>query len=74
MALMLRIRPTGGAEFSVDVLPSANVQDVKIAATAGCEMDPEVMKATNLGSYSLTLSLQRGFAVIAALQTPRAPL
>ena len=49
MAQMLKIKAAGGIDFPIEVAATgATVQDVKIAATAGCDMDPEVMKAGDL--------------------------
>lgn len=43
-AMLLRIKPSGAPEFEVDVEDGATLQDVKVAATAGCDIDPELMK------------------------------
>ncbi|CAK9074728.1 Ubiquilin (Suppressor of NosA) [Durusdinium trenchii] len=42
--MLLRIKPSGAPEFEVDVEDGATLQDVKVAATAGCDIDPELMK------------------------------
>ncbi|CAE7368437.1 ubqln [Symbiodinium microadriaticum] len=50
MAQMLKIKAAGGIDFPIEVAATgATVQDVKIAATAGCDMDPEVMKVIYKG-------------------------
>ena len=46
MVLSLQIK-TGKAEFYVDLVAASTVQDVKIASTAGCDIDPELMKASD---------------------------
>ncbi|CAE7828183.1 DSK2A [Symbiodinium sp. CCMP2592] len=54
--IMLKIKAAGGIDFPIEVAAmsegsatGATVQDVKIAATAGCDMDPEVMKVIYKG-------------------------
>eukprot|EP00490_Sorites_sp_Unknown_P023280 CAMPEP_0114690836 /NCGR_PEP_ID=MMETSP0191-20121206/66139_1 /TAXON_ID=126664 /ORGANISM="Sorites sp." /LENGTH=361 /DNA_ID=CAMNT_0001981243 /DNA_START=18 /DNA_END=1103 /DNA_ORIENTATION=- len=47
--LQLRLRPAGGAEFKVEVEQSASILEVKVAATAGCDIDPELMKLVYKG-------------------------
>jgi len=54
--IMLKIKAAGGIDFPIEVAAmsegsatGATVQDVKIAATAGCGMDPEVMKVIYKG-------------------------
>eukprot|EP00438_Fugacium_kawagutii_P027171 Skav214900 [mRNA] locus=scaffold1561:129564:143547:- [translate_table: standard] len=38
-----------GAEFHVELEPSASIVEVKVAATAGCDIDPELMKMVYKG-------------------------
>lgn len=45
----LRLRPAGGAEFQVELEQSASILEVKVAATAGCDIDPELMKIIHKG-------------------------
>jgi len=42
--MQLRIRIAGCPDFQVEVDSSATVMDAKVAATAGCDIDPEGMK------------------------------
>lgn len=46
---LLRLRPAGGAEFQVELEQSASILEVKVAATAGCDIDPELMKIIHKG-------------------------
>lgn len=40
----VKVRAAGCADFDATAEPSATVADFKIAATAGCDIDPQVMK------------------------------
>mmetsp|Transcript_14257 Transcript_14257/g.39339 ORF Transcript_14257/g.39339 Transcript_14257/m.39339 type:complete len:423 (+) Transcript_14257:88-1356(+) len=42
--MRLGLRCAGCPDFEVELEPSATVADVKVAATAGCDIDPEAMR------------------------------
>eukprot|EP00444_Apocalathium_aciculiferum_P017555 CAMPEP_0183456992 /NCGR_PEP_ID=MMETSP0370-20130417/130291_1 /TAXON_ID=268820 /ORGANISM="Peridinium aciculiferum, Strain PAER-2" /LENGTH=126 /DNA_ID=CAMNT_0025648679 /DNA_START=15 /DNA_END=392 /DNA_ORIENTATION=- len=39
----VRIRAAGSPDFDIELEPTATVLDAKIAATAGCDIDPQFM-------------------------------
>lgn len=47
--MQLRIRIAGYPDLEVEADPSATVMDAKVAATAGCDIDPEIMKIVVCG-------------------------
>ena len=47
--LQIRMRPAGAGEFQVEVEEGSTVQEVKVAATAGCDIDPELMRIVYKG-------------------------
>lgn len=42
--MKVRMRAAGAPDFEVDIEPTSTVMDIKIAATAGCDIDPQVMR------------------------------
>jgi len=47
--LSLTVRVAGNADFKIELEPLATVADAKLAATAGCDIDPELMRIIHCG-------------------------